>query len=87
MPSINSVRQRPPRVRWSPRCCASCACWRCHADSNQRPELIPAVRSQSERLLDVVEIQAELHPQDLARLQAIARDPTDPADHSGRPAR
>jgi glucose-6-phosphate 1-dehydrogenase len=48
---------------------------------------LPALRSQSERLLDVVEIQAELHPQDLARLQAIARDPTDPADHSGRPAR
>lgn len=58
-----------------------------HAESSQHPELIPALHSQINRLLDAVEIQAGLHPQDLARLQAIAHDPTDPADHSRWSAR
>jgi hypothetical protein len=58
-----------------------------HAGSSGRAELVPVLRSQIDRLLDAVEIDGGLHPEDLTRLQAIAHDPIDPADHSGRPAR
>jgi uncharacterized membrane protein len=57
-----------------------------HADSSGRAELVPVLRSQIDRLLDGVEIDGGLHPEDLTRLQAIAHDPIDPADHSRRPA-
>ncbi|RBY78974.1 DUF2254 domain-containing protein [Geodermatophilus sp. TF02-6] len=53
-----------------------------HAERTRHPELVPALRSQLDRLMDAVEIEAGLHPRDLARLQAIAYDPVDPADHS-----
>lgn len=58
-----------------------------HAERSQRPELIPALRNPIDRLLDVVDVQAGLPPEDVARLRAIAHDPTDPADHTRRPAR
>jgi uncharacterized membrane protein len=58
-----------------------------HAEGSHHAELVPALRSQIDRLVDAVEIQSGLHPEDLARLQAIAHDPNDPADHSRRPAR
>jgi uncharacterized membrane protein len=58
-----------------------------HAQSSGHPELVPALRSQSERLLDLVESQSGLHPQDRDRLRAIAQEPTDPADHGTRSGR
>ncbi|MGV0626509.1 DUF2254 domain-containing protein [Mycolicibacter minnesotensis] len=51
-----------------------------------RPEHLPALREQSDLLLDSLEATANLHPRDLARLKAIADDTTDPADHSRRAA-
>jgi uncharacterized membrane protein len=55
-----------------------------HVERIGRPSLAPALRRQTEALLDVVETQPRLHPEDLARLRAIATDTTDPADHSRR---
>jgi uncharacterized membrane protein len=52
-----------------------------HAESSRRPELVPVLQSQGDRLLDAVRLEAGLHPEDLARLEAIAHAPGDPADH------
>ena len=52
-----------------------------HARSSRRPELVPALQSQSDRLLEAVRLEAGLHPEDLARLEAVAHAHRDPADH------
>lgn len=51
-----------------------------HAESSRRLRLVPVLQSHSDRLLDAVR-QAGLHPEDLARLEAIAHAAPDPADH------
>jgi len=51
-----------------------------------RPEHGPALRRQLRMLMDAVDQQPGLHPQDLARLRAVASDDVpDPADRSSRP--
>jgi hypothetical protein len=55
-----------------------------HAKESGRPEHLPALREQTELLVDSLERAPDLHPRDLARLKAIAADTTDPADHSRR---
>ncbi len=51
-----------------------------HAESSRRLQLVPVLQGHSDRLLDAVR-QAGLHPEDLARLEAIPHAPRDPADH------
>lgn len=55
-----------------------------HAKESGRPEHLPALREQTELLVDSLERAPDLHPRDLVRLKAIAADTTDPADHSRR---
>lgn len=57
-----------------------------HAKESGRPELLPALREQTDLLLESLETTPGLHPRDLARLKAIAADTVDPADHSRRRA-
>ena len=47
-----------------------------------RPERAPALERQMRLLLDVVERRDDLHPEDMARVRAVASAETDPADHS-----
>lgn len=47
-----------------------------------RPERAPALERQMRLLLDVVERRDDLHPEDLARVRAVASAETDPADHT-----
>lgn len=54
-----------------------------HVGSGGRPEHAPALRRQRNLLLDALRAAADLHPADLARLEAIATG-ADPADHSRR---
>ncbi len=54
-----------------------------HVDSVGRPERAPALRRQRDLLLGALRAAADLHPADLARLEAIATG-ADPADHSSR---
>ena len=54
-----------------------------HVDSVGRPEHAPALRRQRDLLLGALRATADLHPADLARLEAIATG-ADPADHSSR---
>lgn len=46
------------------------------------PERAPALERQMRLLLDVVERRDDLHPEDMARVRAVASAETDPADHS-----
>ncbi|CAJ1509394.1 DUF2254 domain-containing protein [[Mycobacterium] holstebronense] len=57
-----------------------------HVKEYGRPEHLPALREQTDLLLESLEMAPDLHPRDLARLKAIAADTTDPADHSRRRA-
>ncbi|TDC67703.1 DUF2254 domain-containing protein [Actinomadura sp. GC306] len=52
-----------------------------HVTDAGRPEHVPALRRQMRLLLEAVDEQPGLHPEDRERLRAIARDTTDPADH------
>ncbi|WP_205730237.1 DUF2254 domain-containing protein [Blastococcus sp. TF02-8] len=58
-----------------------------HVGSSGRPELVPALQGQIDRLMDAVGASSGLPPADVSRLAAIAHDPTDPAEHSGRAPR
>jgi hypothetical protein len=51
-----------------------------HPASSRRLQLVAVLESHSDRLLDAVR-QAGLHPEDLARLEAIAHAARDPVDH------
>jgi uncharacterized membrane protein len=55
-----------------------------HVEQAGRTQHVPALRRQIRLLLDAVQAEPGLHPQDKARLQAIADDATDPADHSNQ---
>lgn len=55
-----------------------------HVKEAGRPEHLPALREQTDLLLQSLEATPGLHPRDLARLKSIAADTTDPADHSRR---
>ncbi len=54
-----------------------------HVEEAGRAELVPALQSQADELLDALRGTPDLHRADLARLEAIATD-ADPADHSDR---
>ncbi|WP_369132188.1 DUF2254 family protein [Modestobacter sp. I12A-02662] len=54
-----------------------------HVEQAGRAELVPALQGQADQLLDALRRTPDLHPADLARLEAIAAD-ADPADHSDR---
>lgn len=53
-----------------------------HLDGEGRPEVTDALRRQMRLLLESVERQSGLHPEDLRLLQDLSSDETDPADHS-----
>lgn len=53
-----------------------------HLRDEGHPELIPALHRQLRLLLEGLEEQPDLHPEDLRRLRALSSDNTDPADHS-----
>jgi uncharacterized membrane protein len=53
-----------------------------HAGEEGRPELIPDLERQMRMLLEAVADQPGLHPEDLARLQSLSAEDSDPADHS-----
>lgn len=55
-----------------------------HVERMGRPEHLPALQEQADLLLESLAKAPDLHPRDLARLQAIAANTTDPADHSQR---
>ncbi|MGE2714497.1 DUF2254 domain-containing protein [Mycolicibacterium litorale] len=55
-----------------------------HAQNTDRPQYIPALRDQLRLLMDSVSAEPRLHPDDLARLQAISEAATDPAEHDRR---
>lgn len=58
-----------------------------HVEQAGHPEHVPALRKQIDMLIESLEKTPGLHPDDLARLHAIATGTTDPADHSHpRPA-
>lgn len=52
-----------------------------HVQEAGRDEHVPALRRQIRLLLETVQDQPGLHPEDLARLRAVAEDATDPAEH------
>ena len=53
-----------------------------HVQSEGFPEHAPALQRQMRLLLEAVQHQPGLHPEDLRRLQSLSADETDPADHS-----
>lgn len=53
-----------------------------HVREEGRPELEDSLRRQMRLLLDSVERQPGIHPEDLELLQELRSDETDPADHS-----
>jgi uncharacterized membrane protein len=55
-----------------------------HVEAHGAARHVPALRQQSELLLDALRDTRGLHPEDLARLEEMASDATDPADHSLR---
>jgi hypothetical protein len=55
-----------------------------HVEEAGRPDALPELRRQLRLLLDTVEADPELHVEDVAHLRAVAEDPVDPADHTGR---
>jgi len=58
-----------------------------HVESHGLDQYVPALRDQIDLLLDALRDTPALHPDDLARLEAMASDETDPADHSLRRVR
>lgn len=58
-----------------------------HVAQHGLPEYVPALQNQIDLLLDALRDTPHLHPDDLARLEAMASDRTDPADHSLRRVR
>ncbi|MEE2032540.1 DUF2254 family protein [Rhodococcus sp. CC-R104] len=52
-----------------------------HVRSAGRPEHIPALQHQLDMLVDAIEAQPGLHPEDVRRFRAVARSATDPAEH------
>jgi uncharacterized membrane protein len=55
-----------------------------HVEQAGRREHVPALRRQIVLLLDALRAAPDLHPDDLGRLEAMATDAVDPADHSRR---
>lgn len=53
-----------------------------HVQEQGFPEHGPALQRQMRLLLEAVQHQPGLHPEDLRRLQSLSSDATDPADHS-----
>ncbi len=53
-----------------------------HVEQAGRPEHVPALRRQVTLLLDALRAAPDLHTEDLRRLEAMATDAADPADHS-----
>ena len=53
-----------------------------HVHNEGHPERAAALDEQQRLLLESLANQPGLHPEDLARLQALSSDDTDPADHS-----
>lgn len=55
-----------------------------HVEDQDQLAHVPALRRQIQLLTDSLQGQSGLHPQDLRRLELVASDETDPADHSRR---
>lgn len=53
-----------------------------HMRDEGHPELIPALHRQLRLLLEGLEEQPDLHPEDFRHLRSLSSDNTDPADHS-----
>lgn len=53
-----------------------------HVADEGHPQLVPALQRQVCLLLEAVQDQPDLHPEDLARLRKLTSADTDPADHS-----
>jgi uncharacterized membrane protein len=53
-----------------------------HVHAEGHPERAAALAEQQRLLLEALQDQPDLHPEDLARLKALSSDETDPADHS-----
>ena len=53
-----------------------------HLRDQGHPDLVPAPQRQMQLLLDGLEAQKDMHPEDLRRLRSLSSDHTDPADHS-----
>jgi uncharacterized membrane protein len=58
-----------------------------HVEHHGQHQYVPALRDQIDLLLGALRDTPELHPDDFARLKAMASDETDPADHSLRRVR
>lgn len=52
-----------------------------HVRDAGRPEHVPVLERQIRMVLDAVTARTDLHPDDLARLQEVARSSVDPAEH------
>lgn len=53
-----------------------------HVREEDRPELVPALEQQMRMLVESLAERPDLHPEDLARLQSLTSEDSDPADHS-----
>lgn len=53
-----------------------------HLRDQGYPDLVPALQQQMQLLLDGLEAQKDMHPEDLRHLRSLSSDHTDPADHS-----
>ena len=53
-----------------------------HLRDQGHPDLVPALQRQMQLLLDGLEAQKDMHPEDLRHLRSLSSDHTDPADHS-----
>ena len=58
-----------------------------HVEQHGLHQYVPALQDQIDLLLDALRDTPHLHADDLARLEAMASDETDPADHSLRRVR
>ncbi|PFG38958.1 putative membrane protein [Georgenia soli] len=58
-----------------------------HVQQHGLDQYVPALQDQIDLLLDALRDTPHLHPDDLARLEAMASEKTDPADHSLRRVR
>jgi uncharacterized membrane protein len=53
-----------------------------HVEAEEQAQRAPALHRQMRMLLEALQDQPGLHPEDLQRLQALSSNETDPADHS-----
>ncbi|GAA0594164.1 hypothetical protein [Actinomadura livida] len=58
-----------------------------HVEDAGRPEHVPALRRQMRLLLEALEEEPGMRPEDRNRLRAIASESTDPADHENPASR